>query len=113
MKSNGESEQIMAAELVMAEEAEQDVADAYRYYERQRVGLGEDFLSKIDARIHEVLRFPKANRFFHLDYRRALVRKFPYGIFYTYDEADDRVVVYCIFHMSRDRKKLMERLSQY
>lgn len=103
----------MAAELAFAEEAELDIAEAYSYYERQRIGLGEDFLAKVDARIQGVLRSPTANRIYHLDYRRALVRKFPYGIFYTYDDANDRVVVYCVFHMSRDRKKLLERLSQY
>jgi len=50
---------------------------------------------------------------FHQDYRRALLRKFPYAVFYTYDEEKDTVKVYCIFHTSRDPKKLIERLSGY
>jgi hypothetical protein len=29
----------------MAPEAEADIAEAYGWYERQRIGLGEDFLS--------------------------------------------------------------------
>jgi hypothetical protein len=39
----------MAAEFVMAAEAEQDIDEAYGYYERQRIGLGEEFLSAVDA----------------------------------------------------------------
>lgn len=101
----------MAAELVMAEEAELDVADAYAFYERQRVGLGEDFLARVDACIQGILRAPTARAFFLADYRRALVRKFPYAVYYTYEEAAGRVIVYCIFHTSRDPNKLRERLS--
>ena len=33
----------MAAELIIAPEAEQDVAEAYAWYEIQRSGLGEEF----------------------------------------------------------------------
>lgn len=106
-----ECEPAMAAELIMAPEAEEDVSEAYDFYERNRVGLGEDFLSRLDACIQFTRRVPKAHSLFHLDYRRALVRKFPYAVFYTYDEANDRVTVYCVFHTSRDPKKLIERLS--
>ena len=100
----------MAAELVVAEEAEQDVAEGYSYYERQRVGLGEDFLARVDACIQGILRAPKVGACFLGDYRRALVRKFPYAVYYVYDDANDRVMVYCVFHTSRDPNKLRERL---
>jgi len=33
----------MAAKLVLAPEAEQDIAVAYDWYEMRRPGLGEDF----------------------------------------------------------------------
>jgi hypothetical protein len=39
----------MAAELVLAPEAELDIADAYTWYERRRAGLGEEFPSAVDA----------------------------------------------------------------
>jgi len=35
----------MDVELVFAPEAEEDIANAYNWYERHRLGLGEDFLS--------------------------------------------------------------------
>ena len=49
----------MAVELVIAPEAEQDLDDAYAWCEEQRVGLGEDFLSNVDASIHLICRFPE------------------------------------------------------
>lgn len=39
----------MAAEPVLVPEAEEDVANAYEWYEKRRHGLGEEFLSCIDA----------------------------------------------------------------
>jgi hypothetical protein len=35
----------MAAELILAPEAEQDIAQAYAWYESQRPGRGEEFLT--------------------------------------------------------------------
>jgi plasmid stabilization system protein ParE len=101
----------MAADLIMSEEAEQDVAYGYAYYERQRVGFGEDFLARVDACIAGILRAPKVHAIFYRDFRRSLVRRFPYAGYYTYDEADNQVAVYCVFHTSRDPDKLRERLS--
>lgn len=39
----------MAVRLVVAPEAELDIAEAYVWYEKRRIGLGEEFLSSVDA----------------------------------------------------------------
>lgn len=39
----------MGAELTLAPEVERDLDDAYDWYEQRRVGLGEEFLSCVDA----------------------------------------------------------------
>jgi hypothetical protein len=49
----------MAAELILAPEAEQDLDAAYGWYEQQRIGLGEEFLSCVEACIEGILRSPK------------------------------------------------------
>jgi hypothetical protein len=49
----------VAAELVVAPEAEQDIADAYAWYEEQRPGLGEEFLSCVDACLEAIRRTPE------------------------------------------------------
>jgi plasmid stabilization system protein ParE len=43
------------------------------------------------------------------DYRRGLVRRFPYAIFYDY--AGGAVTVYGVFHTARDPAKWRQRLS--
>ena len=44
----------MAAKLVLAPEGELDIAEAYVWYERRRIGLGEEFLSSVDACIESI-----------------------------------------------------------
>jgi plasmid stabilization system protein ParE len=98
----------MAAKLILAPEAEQDIDDAYNWYEERRLGLGEDFLSCVDACIQRIRRNPETFAKVHEEYRRAMVRRFPFVIFYEHEEGT--VTVYCVFHTSRDPDKWRERL---
>lgn len=72
----------MAANLVITPEAATDLDEAYAWYESQDIGRGEDFLGRVDACIQATLRFPEMHALFHGNYRRALVRKYPYAVFY-------------------------------
>ena len=101
----------MAANLIIAPEAEQDLDDGYAWYEAKRVGLGDEFLTAVDACIQAVTRTPLMHSLFHENYRRALVRRFPYVIFYEYVDDTDTVTVYCVFHTSQDPNKWRQRLS--
>jgi len=72
----------MAAKLVVAPEAELDVTEAYVWYETRRVGLGEEFLNSVDACIERIRRQPAIYPRVYEEYRRALIRRFPYAIFF-------------------------------
>ena len=98
----------MAAELVIAPEVEQDVTEAYAWYESRRPGLGEEFLSSVDACVEAICRTPEMHSVVHEKYRRGLVRRFPYAVFYEY--AEGAVTIYCVFHTSRDPDKWRQRL---
>lgn len=99
----------MPAELIVAPEAVQDLAEAYAWYEDRRPGLGEEFLSSLDACIEAIRRTPKMHALVHKKYRRALVRRFPYAVFYEY--GDEQVTVYSVFHTSRDPNKWRQHLT--
>ncbi|MCH8044498.1 MAG: type II toxin-antitoxin system RelE/ParE family toxin [Planctomycetes bacterium] len=98
----------MAADLIIAPEAEFDISDAYGWYEELQSGLGEEFLSCIDACIQRIRRTPEMHAKVHEEYRRALVRRFPYAVFY--EHTDTTVTVYCVFHTSREPEKWRKRL---
>jgi plasmid stabilization system protein ParE len=96
-------------ELVVAPEAELDLAEAYGWYEGRRIGLGEEFLSSVDACLESIRRWPGMYAVVHEDFRRALIRRFPYAVFYEVREAT--VTIYAVFHTSRDPGKWRRRLS--
>lgn len=98
----------MPAKLLFAPEVEQDLADAYTWYEQRRLGLGEEFLSCVDACIETIRRAPELYASMHGAYRRALVRRFPYAIFYEYEA--HTVSIYGILHTARHPGKWRERL---
>jgi plasmid stabilization system protein ParE len=95
-------------ELVILPEAEQDIAEAYDWYETRRAGLGKEFLSRVNACLQAIRQTPAMHGFVFETYRRGLVRRFPYAIFYEF--ADETVTVYCVFHTSQNPDKWRNRL---
>jgi plasmid stabilization system protein ParE len=98
----------MPVEVVIAPEAELDIAEAYIWYEGRRAGLGEEFLSSVDACTESIRRQPGMYPVVHEGYRRSLIRRFPCAVFYEQSEA--AVTIYAVFHTSRDPDKWRQRL---
>jgi plasmid stabilization system protein ParE len=98
----------MKNELLLAPEVEQDVSEARTWYNDRRAGLGEEFLTCVDACIHSIHRNPEIHAVVYKSYRRGLVRRFPYSIFYEY--LNNKIVVYAVFHNSQNPMKWHRRL---
>jgi plasmid stabilization system protein ParE len=98
----------MSVELVIAPEAEFDIAEAYLWYEGRRAGPGEEFLSSVEACLESIRRRPEMYPVVHEGYRRSLIRRFPYAVFYELSEAT--ATIYAAFHTSRNPDKWRQRL---
>ncbi len=59
-----------------------DLDIAFEWYEGQRRGLGFDFLDCVEVTIETIQQMPKLYAEHHEHFRRALVRRFPFSIFY-------------------------------
>jgi plasmid stabilization system protein ParE len=99
----------MSKNLILLSQAGQDITEAYDWYQQRELGLGEEFLRCIDASIQTIERNPEIYVFAYEKYRRVLVRRFPYAIFYEYFEG--KITVYAVFHCSQDSKKWRSRLN--
>jgi toxin ParE1/3/4 len=55
----------MAVKLIIAQEAYQDIRDSYGWYEQQRIGLGEEYLTCVDACIEQIQRIPQSCQIVH------------------------------------------------
>ena len=86
--------------LILSPEAENDIADAAKWYEEQRLGLSLEFRSALDEAFSAIEKNPKLHAPIHRTLRRALVRRFPYGVFYV--ERAHNTVVVAVLHTSRN-----------
>ena len=93
--------------LILRPAAAADVEDAYRWYESRRPGLGEEFLHATRRVIDSILENPEQSPVVRRKTRRALVRRFPYSIFYRVVE--DNVVVVACMHGRRDPNRWQKR----
>jgi plasmid stabilization system protein ParE len=92
----------MSLRVFLRREARAEFDDAFDWYERQRPGLGVDFVAHVQAVLDEIGARPEMFAEVFSDIRRATVRRFPYSVFYKVEP--QRVVVLAVFHSRRDPK---------
>ena len=87
-------------QILIRPEAEMEVQQAFDWYQERSEGLGLEFLGAIEACLSGVMRNPFAYTVAKVpNVRRALVRRFPYALFYLVD--DDAIVVIAVFNVKR------------
>jgi plasmid stabilization system protein ParE len=94
--------------LIIRPEAEHDLAEAYRWYESQREGLGRRFITATDMEILSIREHPRLYPVVHNGIRRALVHHFPFGIFYRL--AYNQIVVIAVMHCRRNPNEWKQRI---
>lgn len=71
----------MTYALRVRPEAELDMLEAYAWYEDRKPTLGAEFLSAIEACLEAIRRHPLAHAKIRDEAHRALLKRFPDGIF--------------------------------
>jgi plasmid stabilization system protein ParE len=93
--------------LIIRPEAETDLTEAYDWYESQLAGLGGEFLLVVEASLATVQRKPKQYPVIYRRIRRALTRRFPFGVFYL--TRRNTIIVLAILHAKRDPQLWQQR----
>ncbi len=88
-------------------EAEQDIRDAIQWYESREAGLGQMVIEEIDAAFGRIEAGPERYPLSYRNLRRALVRRFPYAIYFVNDGS--RIEIIAVLHQRRDLALIDER----
>ena len=80
--------------------AEADVKGVFAWYSDRGHELGDQFRFALDQCLEAIERNPLAYAVVHRDIRRALLRRFPYCVFYIVSDQD--IVVLACVHGHRD-----------
>lgn len=97
----------MRFEVRLRPEAEQDLADAAVWYEGRRQGLGHEFLDEVMKTLLSVAETPLIYPNVHRRIRRAVINRFPFGIYYQIENVT--VVVVAVMHGSRNPRRWKSR----
>ena len=84
-----------------------DVEEAYRWYEGQRAGLGEEFLAAVSIVIESLESCPERFPVVYRQTHRVNLRRFPYGLFYRI--IDDQVIIVVCMHGRRHPRRWQSR----
>jgi len=88
--------------------AKHELDDTVDFYNREKTGLGYEFLWEIFFAIDRIKQFPQAWQVFYEDARRCIIRRFPYGIIYVQEE--DVILILAIAPLHRNPDYWIDRL---
>ena len=88
-------------------EAELDVFEAALWYEQERDGLGAIFLRALRQVLGRIEASPRQFPLVAKDVRRAILPRFPFGVFFHVDAG--AVVVIAVMHLHRHPSSWAER----
>ena len=81
-------------------DADAELAEARQWYSHQRADLDIEFMERIDDALSRIIRNPPSYPIVYRTLRRAVVRRFPFAVFY--DVTADEIHVIAVFHSRRD-----------
>ena len=97
----------MKYRVIVRPEAEDDLKEAYSWYEDKRTGLGYDFLLQVDAGLNSIVRNPTIHSLEYKGTRKHLIKRFPYKIIYLVD--NERIIVLAVIHGRRNPALIKKR----
>ena len=93
--------------LFVRSKARRDAARAFRWYERERPGLGHEFLRAVAVTFAAIDRTPEHFPIAFDDIQKALVRRFPYVVYFVVEPAGTSVIA--VTHGRRHPRRWQSR----
>ncbi len=92
-------------------EAAEELLEASKYYLEISPELARSFVANVEEAIEKILHAPGTWPVVDDGVRRFLVRRFPYGIYYTLVDGETTVLVLAVMHMRRHSENWRGRLT--
>ncbi len=100
----------MPLPLVFRRIARLELDESVSWYENKRVGLGNQFRIEIEKHLERIANQPQRFRQIRGQVRRAVLRRFPYCIYFLPEV--DGIIVLAVFHSRRAPQNLEHRFTQ-
>lgn len=102
---------VMKYEVIVSNEAANDILEIVEWYEAQKKNLGDQFLLSFD----EVISFLEKNPYLYPKIRReisrAILQRYPYAVFYKIYEEQKELSIIAVIHQARSNEYIEKRIS--
>ena len=95
--------------VIYLPESEQDLKEIFEWYEEQQEGLGETFLMAVGGMTNHLRSYPERWRVVVGNTRKALMRRFPYSVYYNLKD-EETILIVAIIHEKRHPDYVIKRL---
>lgn len=99
----------MKYKVIIRPEAEDDLREAFSWYEDKRTGLGHNLLLRVDAGIGLISRNPEIHPVEYKGTRKHLIKRFPYKLIYLIK--GDKIIVLAVIHGKRSPELTKARID--
>jgi plasmid stabilization system protein ParE len=86
--------------VIFRKQARTEFDAAGDWYEKERPGLGSEFMAEIQLLIQRISTTPEQFPMLYRDIRKAVAHRFPYCIYFR--ERNQHIVVLAVFHSARN-----------
>ena len=90
-------------------EADTELAEARQWYAHQREDLDLELMKSVDEALSRIVANPQQYPIVYRTLRRAVVRRFPFAVFYEVSPQEIQVVA--VFHSRRNPQRWKSRVS--
>lgn len=101
----------MNYDIVFTRAADNDLEDAFKWYESQKPLLGWEFREKLSACIERIEDDRVDYQIYFNNIRKIKLPRFPYKVYYIKDTQVRQIIVLALFHMKMDPKEIKRKLQ--
>ena len=99
----------MKYSLLFHPDLQDDILYIYHWYQKKDFGLGPVFLTLFYASVQKIQARPLAYMKINEEYRRCLMNRFPYAIYYYIE--NEEINITGLFHCAQDPRKIQQKLQ--
>ncbi len=99
----------MLYKVKIDQEALLDLQEIIEWYNKQTQGLGTRFFKQTTSQINSLKKTPFIYSNRYADVRCMIIKKFPFMVHYKIDSNEKTIIIFAIFHTSRNPKIWIER----
>lgn len=94
--------------LLVLDSAKNDLIEGYKFYEKQKSGLGAYFLDSLYSDIESLVIYAGIHRIVFGEFHRLLSKRFPFAIYYKIQQED--ILIYAILDCRREPSRTKSKI---